>query len=175
VRRHDGSSMKRLYLLRHAKSDWRDATLSDHDRPLNKRGQRDAPRIGAALAQRYAPMSFYLSSACRAQATYEGLCAGWHDLSNQQPRTDNVLYTFDMAVLLAWLSKQSDTQAEIALIAHNPALTDLINFLVAPDTLTNLPTAGWAALTLPITDWADIDQIRVQATLDETIFPKHLD
>lgn len=167
--------MKRLYLLRHAKSDWRDATLRDHDRPLNKRGQRDAPKMGAALAKRYAPMSFCLSPARRAQATFEGLCAGWRDLSDMRQRTDNVLYTFDMTVLLAWLSKQSDAQAEIALIAHNPALTDLINFLVAPDTLPNLPTAGWAALTVPITNWADIDQIRAQATLDETIFPKQLD
>jgi len=167
--------VKHLYLLRHAKSDWRDAALHDHDRPLNRRGRRDAPKMGAVLAERYAPMAFYVSPAVRAQATYDGLCAGWSGLNGCQRRTDEALYTFDVQALLVWLSTRSDTEADIALIAHNPALTDVINFLVAPGTLANLPTAGWAALTVPIKNWADIYQAQAQATLNETIFPKQLD
>lgn len=167
--------MKRLYLLRHAKSDWRDAALSDRDRPLNKRGRRDAPKMGAALARRYAPMAFHVSPAVRAQATFEGLCRGWPGLNRCPWRTEEALYTFDQQTLRVWLSARSNTDTEIALIAHNPALTALINYLVAPGTLANLPTAGWAALTVPIMRWADIDRARAQATLNDTIFPKQLD
>ena len=59
--------MRTLYLLRHAKSSWGDASLSDIERPLNARGERDAPRMGAALGDRYPPMTFYVSPAERAQ------------------------------------------------------------------------------------------------------------
>ena len=53
--------MKRLYLLRHAKSSWDSPSLSDHDRELNDRGRRDAPRMGAALAGKLEPQRVHLS------------------------------------------------------------------------------------------------------------------
>ena len=68
--------MKTLHLLRHAKSAWDQPHLSDRERGLNKRGRRDAPRIGEMLAQRLAPMSIAVSPARRAQLTLEGLCTG---------------------------------------------------------------------------------------------------
>ena len=58
--------MRTLYLLRHAKSSWDDASLSDSERPLNPRGQRDAPRMGRALGNQLAPMTFHISPAERA-------------------------------------------------------------------------------------------------------------
>ena len=61
--------VKKLYLLRHAKSSWDDPYLSDGERPLNGRGRRDAPRMGAALGSRLVPMTVHVSPAVRAQST----------------------------------------------------------------------------------------------------------
>ena len=72
--------MRTLYLLRHAKSSWGDASLSDIERPLNARGERDAPRMGAALGDRYPPMTFYVSPAERAQGTFAGIKSQWAGL-----------------------------------------------------------------------------------------------
>ena len=73
--------MKSLYLLRHAKSSWDNPGLSDIDRPLNPRGERDAPRMGKALGARLQPMMFHVSPAERAQSTFRNLQLHWPDLT----------------------------------------------------------------------------------------------
>ena len=80
--------MKRLCLLRHAKSCWRDADLEDADRPLNKRGRRDAPRMGAALGRRMEPLQFHCSPARRARLTFAGLSDGWPGLRPEHAVVD---------------------------------------------------------------------------------------
>ena len=74
--------MKTLHLLRHAKSAWDQPGLADRQRGLNKRGKRDAPRMGAALAAMIPPQSVAVSPAKRAQLTLDGLCAGWPALAD---------------------------------------------------------------------------------------------
>ena len=69
--------MKTLYLLRHAKSSWDNPALSDRDRPLNARGERDARLMGDALGKRLSPMRLHVSPAERAQKTFRKLCASW--------------------------------------------------------------------------------------------------
>ena len=66
--------MKTVILMRHAKSSWKDPSLPDHDRPLNKRGKRDAPRMGNLLnLEGYIPEVIYSSTAKRANLTVKGL------------------------------------------------------------------------------------------------------
>ena len=166
--------MKRLYLLRHAKSSWRDATLDDVARPLNKRGRRDAPRMGAALGRRLSPMTFHCSPARRAQLTFAGLCAGWSGLQAEYCIVDNALYTFDVGALLDWIGARPEEGQELAIIGHNPALTDLVNRLAGPATLENLPTAGWVELDLPILSWSDIGCVHGSGAADFMLFPRSL-
>ncbi len=164
--------MKSLHLMRHAKSSWDSPQLSDRDRPLNKRGQRDAPRMGAALAQQLEPVSIFVSPARRAQLTLEGLCNGWPALGELTHVTDEDLYTFSSGDLVTWMQAQSDSQNLLFIIGHNPAFTDLVNFLTGQFSLENLPTAGYVQLELNIDQWQDL--LQGCAVIKHSLLPKQL-
>ena len=164
--------MKTLHLLRHAKSAWDQPGLSDRQRGLNKRGKRDAPRMGAALAQLIAPQSIAVSPAQRAQLTLDGLCSGWPALADLDHRTEEDLYTFSSEDLCAWIAARQDHHASLFLLGHNPALTELINQLAGAWLLDNLPTAGYARLSLDIERWSELGD--GCGTLEHTLFPKEL-
>ena len=164
--------MKTLHLLRHAKSAWDQANQSDRDRGLNKRGRRDAPRIGAVLAQRMVPIQVHVSVAHRAQLTLKGLCSGWPELSSIDHDTVEDLYTFASEDLCRWVMQQDDKHRALFIISHNPALTDMINTLIGHHCLDNLPTAGYVEMVLPIEHWRDL--LQVAAVLQYTVFPREL-
>jgi phosphohistidine phosphatase len=164
--------MKTLHLLRHAKSAWDQPGLSDRERGLNKRGRRDAPRMGAALAARLAPMPLTVSPARRARLTLEGLCAGWPGLADFAHVTEDELYTFSAADVRKWLAQRDEQQDRVFIIGHNPALTDLANGLAAGGGLANLPTAGYLELTLQIDRWRDLRQ--GCALIEYSLFPRQL-
>ena len=164
--------MKTLHLLRHAKSSWDQPGLSDRDRGLNKRGERDAPRMGEALAQRMAPMSIAVSPARRAQLTLAGLCVGWPALGDESHDTEEDLYTFSSDDLLQWIAEREDNPRALFIIAHNPALTDLVNTLTGQYSLDNLPTAGYIELALQIDHWRNLRQ--GCAVVEYSLFPKQL-
>ena len=166
--------MKNLYLLRHAKSSWDDPSLSDSERPLNGRGRRDAPRMGAALSARLAPMTFYVSPAERAQQTFSAVQRNWVGLEVHHGITAPALYTFDYREVLRWIAAQPDGTDSLALVGHNPAFTELVNFLVGPGTLDNLPTAGWAELSIRIDEWSQALNAKGECELVYHIFPKTL-
>ncbi len=166
--------MKNLYLLRHAKSSWDDPSLSDGERPLNGRGRRDAPRMGEALGARLVPMNFCVSPAERAQQTFRAVQRNWKGLKKRHGVTTPALYTFDYREVLDWISQQPDEIERLALVGHNPAFTDLVNYFVGPDTLENLPTAGWAELMLPIDNWSQVAASEGQRERVYLLFPKEL-
>ncbi len=167
--------MKNLYLLRHAKSSWDAPALSDGERPLNVRGRRDAPRMGEALGTRLVPMTFHVSPAERAQQTFRAVQKNWKGLKKQHGVTTQALYTFDYREVLDWISLQTDELERLAMVGHNPAFTDLINYFVGPGTLENLPTAGWAELMLPIDNWSQAAGSEGQGELVYLLFPKELE
>ena len=164
--------MKTLHLMRHAKSAWDDATLSDRQRGLNGPGRRDAPRMGAALAERMAPLPIAVSPALRAQLTLQGLCAGWAALGGQRHQTCEALYTFDAADLCAWLGARDDALGALFIIGHNPALTELANALCPGEGIANLPTAGYLELSLDIDRWREMR--RDCGTIVSSLFPRQL-
>lgn len=164
--------MKTLHLLRHAKSSWASPGIDDHERELNERGRRDAPRMGRALAKLIAAQPVHCSSAMRARQTLEGLCDGWIALALQPHVTDDALYTFDWAELLVWLQDQRGQDESVFLLGHNPALTELCNELCGRRALDNLPTAGYLQLSLPIESWGDVTE--GIASLEAWQFPRDL-
>ena len=166
--------MKNLYLLRHAKSSWDDPSLSDAERPLNGRGRRDAPRMGAALGDRLPPMTFHVSPAERAQQTFAAVQQSWAGLEVRHGITAPALYTFNYTEVLRWIAAQSDDNDSLALVGHNPAFTELVNFFVGPGTLDNLPTAGWAELSIPIDEWSQAPNAKGEGELGYHLFPKSL-
>ena len=131
--------MKILTLIRHAKSSWKDSTLPDWDRPLNKRGRRDAPMMGERLAGREAYADLLVtSSAVRAVATAEAIAA-----AIEYPADDIVLderlYGADEFEILEIIQGLDDAWERVMLLGHNPGLTDLVNAL-SPTGIDNLPT-----------------------------------
>lgn len=119
---------RELLLLRHAKSDW-DQACDDVDRPLNARGQHDAPRIGRWLRDRKLPPDRVLSSpACRAAQTAHAVCA---ELGYPAERIlwDKRLYLASLETLLDVLAEQNGPPHRLLLIGHNPGLEDLLEYL----------------------------------------------
>jgi len=164
--------MKTLRLTRHAKSSWKEPELDDRDRGLNKRGQRDLPRMAAALSARVRPGVIHSSPALRARLTLEGLCAHWPELDRLSHTLEEELYTFSAADLLEWLVERPVTVDAIWMLGHNPALTGLVNYLALDDHLDNLPTCGFVELSADVDRWDQLMQ--GSAEISFRLFPKHL-
>jgi phosphohistidine phosphatase len=163
---------KQLHLLRHAKSSWSDAASSDRQRGLNKRGRRDAPRMGQALSELLAAQVIAASPARRAQATLEGLIEGWPALGELNHRREEDLYTFSAGELRDWIAGQADEASSLFLLGHNPALTDLANWLCGETVLMNLPTAGYVGMELACEHWSELRS--GCAHVRHTLFPREI-
>jgi phosphohistidine phosphatase len=163
---------KELLLLRHAKSSWEDPTASDRERGLNNRGRRNAPQMGRALAGMLDPLPIHVSPARRAQLTLGGLQDGWPELQGLSHVTEEALYTFAADDLVAWLAHQDDNDGRLFIVGHNPAFTDLINWLCGAVVIDNLPTAGFARLSLDVDSWSTLRQ--GCGSLEDRLFPREL-
>ncbi|MBT8423266.1 MAG: histidine phosphatase family protein [Gammaproteobacteria bacterium] len=148
--------MKRLGLLRHAKSSWDDAGLSDFDRPLNKRGLRDAPRMGALLRERdVAPQRIISSTAVRARCTAE-LAARELGIDESDIRLTDELYHAGAGTMLDVLTELGDDKDCVILVGHNPGITSLANFVASDARIDNLPTAGFFYVESDISEWPEL-------------------
>jgi phosphohistidine phosphatase len=147
--------MKTLLLLRHAKSSWNDSALADHDRPLNKRGQRDGPRMGALVReQRLTPDVIISSDAVRAHMTAEAVAEATRFTG--KILLDHLLYMAGPDDILAVLRTVPETNAgTVMIVGHNPGLEELIVQLTGEQ--QDLPTAALAQMVLPIDQWCDLE------------------
>ncbi len=161
--------MKTLVIVRHAKSSWSDSSLDDHDRPLKKRGYRDAPLMGAVLAEWGPPVDRVLSSsAVRALETAE-LVVEELGLPMDEIRVEEDLYHASAGEMLEIIEEQEDYLDGIMLFGHNPGMTNLVN-LISDLNLYNLPTSGVVMLQYDVGSWRKIaDADPVYAAYD---FPK---
>ena len=145
--------MKTLLVLRHAKSSWDDSTLDDHERPLNARGERDAPRMGRLARKKRLSVELIISSdALRARLTAEAVAdaIGYRGQILLDPR----LYHASAAEILTVLqSVVDDIVATVMIVGHNPGLEDLVTRLTGEP--EGLPTAALAQIALPIDRWRD--------------------
>lgn len=140
---------KTLYLMRHAKSNWSAAGLSDFDRPLNEQGFRDAPEMGQRLKARGAlPGIILCSPAKRAQQTLE--CMG---LGIENVVFDERIYDASMGELLDIVQTLGNQYDSAMLVGHNPAMTWLINQLSGAG-IHNMPTCAMAVIELDSSHWA---------------------
>lgn len=136
-----------LVLVRHAKSDWDNPDLSDHDRPLNKRGRRDAPAMAARLADAGLQPDLILSStAVRARTTADALAAALD--ANVTPVPE--LYGASADTLL---SRAAGSRSHcVVVVAHDPGMTDLADELSGGG-ITHMPTCAVATFTWETNDW----------------------
>lgn len=149
------SEKKLLLICRHAKSSWQDGYLSDRERPLNKRGECDAPDMGRRLLRRgIQPDLIMTSSAVRARMTAEhyALALGYPMASLQ---INPELYAISASGLVALLRTAEQQCATLMLVGHNPESTDLANAL-GNLVIDNIPTSGIVALEFAVVRWQDL-------------------
>ncbi len=134
----------KLWLIRHAKSSWGEAGVTDFDRPLNGRGKRDGPHMAAWFAKQSDPATWiWSSSARRALATTCFVQSGFGVEDGALTELDE-LYLADSETLLDVIRRTPSEIRSAAVVAHNPGLTHLVNVLGQKPVTDNLPTFGIA-------------------------------
>lgn len=163
--------MKKLFVVRHAKSSWATPGQSDFARPLNDRGAHDAPEMAKRLMQRNEAVDLFLSSpALRARQTCEAFCKVY-----QRPLSaiqfEDTLYHASCETFYSAIEKISDEHHSVALFSHNPGITEFINSLHAGAVLDNMPTCGIFAVEIHTTRWSKFNTAKKEFLFFES--PKH--
>jgi len=162
--------MKTLLLMRHAKSSWGNSALSDHDRPLNKRGERACRLMGSFLSEQgLIPNRIICSTAVRARKTVEGLL-------ETLPFADDIdytrdLYHADVDTMLEQLQSLPDDIEISMLVGHNPGMDDFLDLIC--DEQDHMPTAAIAEIEFDIDSWRKLSHKR-SAELKNLWKPKEI-
>jgi phosphohistidine phosphatase len=163
--------MKRLSILRHAKSDWGDPSLDDFDRPLNDRGRKAARRMGRELRERGISFDLIIASpAARVRETLDGLTEKLE--LNAELRHDERMYGASEARLLEIVRGIPESAHAPLLVGHNPGLEQLVAALTN-GAAHKFPTAAFAQIDLPADRWADVEP--GTGKIAALILPKELD
>lgn len=143
--------MKTLLIMRHAKSSWRNQSLSDIERPLNKRGKRAAPKMGRMLAaEGLAPGAILSSTAERARRTAEAVADAL--ALHAAPILVDALYLAPASVYIEHLARLEDDVERVLVVGHNPGVEELI--AATTGVRADMPTAAVAHVQLPIDRWS---------------------
>jgi len=161
--------MRHLTLIRHAKSSWDDAVLSDFKRPLNPRGKMNAPLMGKLFKTRGVTFDIIMSSpAVRASTTAE-LIAREIAYPARQIEYLDALYGAGNSTLLELVQNLPDAAQRVALVAHNPGLTEFCNALCNAG-IGNLPSCAIAAIRFDVETWQAV--CRGSGTLQSYEYPR---
>ncbi len=162
--------MRTLYLLRHAKSSWKDDSLRDFDRPLKGRGREAAEQIGQVLGAEKAGALLVISSpAVRARETTQLVLQSAGVTTD--PRFDERIYEADVPALLEVVSSIPDSAQKAMLVGHNPGFENLLSYLTGDD--RHMPTCALARIEFTdAASWHDISE--ASGHLDWFVTPKDL-
>lgn len=156
--------MKYLTLIRHAKSSWEAAGLADHDRPLNDRGERNAPMVARFLARTYLgtngipailplPDRLVSSTAVRARATAE-LMQPELAVGPESIVLDGRVYHAEPRALLQVVREFDDSWNHVIMFGHNPGMSDFADQLLRRRAIDEMPTCAAAVIELPWEVWS---------------------
>lgn len=147
--------MKTLFLLRHAKSSWQDASQPDFERPLNERGKQAAPLIGKFMREhKLRPALILCSPAERARQTIALVREA--AALNVELRYDERIYAASLARLLEVVSQVDESAESVLLVGHNPGMEELLASLTGE--VRQMPTATLAHINLNVERWADAER-----------------
>jgi phosphohistidine phosphatase len=147
---------RQLTLLRHAKSSWDETARKDRNRPLNERGERDAPLMGRRLRDRGArPTLIVTSPAVRALRTAQ-IIAREIGYPEEFLQREEDLYLASPNQIVAVIARQDSSFRDVIVCGHNPGLTELANRLTGAG-IDNVPTSGLVVIALNLNQWSDLD------------------
>lgn len=147
--------MKKLILLRHAKSSWKDLSINDFDRPLNKRGNRDVPIIANEFLNRNIKLDLIISSSAKrtldtAKVFAETIGFGSNIFKNDE------LYEGSSYEILKCINQMDDIYNNALIVCHNPGITNIANYL-SDFLIENIPTTGIVGFSFD-NDWKAIKE-----------------
>ena len=149
--------MKQIILMRHAKSDWSDKELTDHQRILNARGNRDAPLMAKRIKEfGVLPDLMLVSDATRTRETWQHIA---ELLGTIQTKFDRDLYMASPSTIIEKLKEVDNLIDTVLLMAHNPGITEVFNVL-ANIYIDNVPTAGVGCIQLYTDKFSEIENCK---------------
>lgn len=161
---------RRLILMRHAKSDWGDKSLSDHDRPLNRRGMEDTPLMAQWMEENdLLPDQILCSSAERTRETVELMLQAWS--ANPDWSMVESLYLATPDTIVSTIRSGFSGAETLMVVAHNPGITYLASMLAGKG--IDMPTAAIAVFQMTNTEWCDLDS-ETPLQLTHSMRPKAL-
>jgi phosphohistidine phosphatase len=164
--------MKTLLLLRHAKSSWKEQDLPDRDRPLNKRGRNDAPRMGKLLKDEdLIPDLIVSSTAVRAKKTAELVAKACK--YKGKIVLDHSPYGAEPGAYIKILEGLSDKNMVALVVGHSPSVEETVGLLTGSLDVI-MPTCALAKITLPIQNWAELKKLKIKGKLLKVWKPKEL-
>ena len=149
--------MKHLFLIRHAKASWKNPTLTDFDRPLNKRGKQNAPVMGKRLAEQKITPGTIISSPARRAIETAKIIANKIDFPKKRIIQNEQLYLADVESLLDVIHFIDEKHKIAFLVGHNPGMTMLANYLANAD-IDNIPTCGIFCIDFAIKFWKEVKE-----------------
>jgi phosphohistidine phosphatase len=165
------STMRRLILMRHAKSDWHSGAESDHERPLNDRGRRDAPRMAQELVELgWTPQRVISSDSTRTRETWELMRPVLGPAIPVQFMAD--LYHSGSAALRQAMGELTSDIRSVLALGHNPGWEESVAWLSGEPTV--MPTAACALLTMCADEWSQTVAEPRLWRLEQVLRPKEL-
>ena len=149
--------MKKLIIVRHAKSSWDFPELSDYDRPLNRRGKKNAPEMGKRLASRGILPDMIISSPAKRAAATAKRIAMEIGYSIKDIKKEPLFYHGSMNDIINVVKSSSNKISTLMIFGHNPDLTTVTNSLTGSD-IYNIPTCGIAEIDFDISAWNEIEK-----------------
>jgi phosphohistidine phosphatase len=149
--------MKTLYLVRHAKSSWKYPNLDDFERPLNKRGRKNAPFMGKVLKKLKVAPDLVISSPANRAATTARIIAAAINYPLENIVYSEAIYEFSENALIHVIKQIEDSVNNAMVVGHNPAINGLANY-IGDQPISNIPTCGVFCVDLDISSWAKIGE-----------------
>lgn len=163
--------MKKILFVRHAKSSWSDMSMQDHDRPLNSRGKRDAPKMAKRCYDMQLPIDLLVSSTAVRAHTTAKMFQQAYNLKNDI-QLESILYHGDVSDYEEVITRLNDEINAIAIFGHNPGLTYLANELDSNRYIDNVPTSGVVMAEFNSDFWEDFTVAK--SIFKDFYYPKQL-
>ena len=149
--------MKQLLIVRHAKSSWDFINMDDKDRPLNERGNKDAPIMAKRLLKKKIEIDLFVSSTARRAYSTATYFAEVYDVKGKHIVQEEKLYDASAGAFYRVVSHLPDDVKSVALFSHNPGISDFANSLTTSQ-IDDMPTCGIFAVKADIKTWNEFEK-----------------
>jgi phosphohistidine phosphatase len=147
--------MRTLYLTRHAKSSWDDPSTDDFHRPLNDRGERDAPVMARVFKERGEPVDRLVSSPAVRAITTARVFAKALGVDASAITQDKGIYLAPAEMLLRTVNLLNDDWQRVMLFGHNPGFTELAEYISDAD-IGEMATCATVRIDFTVNNWAEV-------------------